>query len=537
MSTSGECTGLGKTLLMIALISEQILRFGRRGTNLVVCPGIGLMYQWRNELNKFAPGLKVLLYRDSDIPSGIKSVDEKFMAQYDVVIVLYCQVRSQHSCKIRWEKEEIFVSEKNRWPLFKLVWHRVILDEAHTIRNSQCKTTLACFAVSKRFGYCLTATPIHNSVLDLFPLVCFINATYKGLTDEKVFREKICLPLRHHTTVIPRVLDELLADCLIYRSYYRPNGEPLIEMPHRFEHRYEVVLSTKEFIFYCFMHEKWYFNSVLARMTREQQGAVCPMLATRALAAEENGDDDTEEAAPVDGIPSPSPKRSPKKYANKHISEGDVAVDLNNLPEELRGLAEIFGSTYLSSKMWKSVDIYFRIQHDRPGDKVIIISRFRDTLEVLASYFRNVGIQSIYYRGDMSAQQRTEALRQLAEDDSCMICFMTVQSGGVGLNITSCNNVILLEPWWNPYIEEQAFGRVHRIGQKKDCHIYRLYALGTIDEQILETQEKKYKLVKGIFSAFEGPTDEDREEWMKGVSASLDIIRRTSSYSSGDAVI
>ncbi|KIP06728.1 hypothetical protein PHLGIDRAFT_72252, partial [Phlebiopsis gigantea 11061_1 CR5-6] len=83
--------------------------------------------------------------------------------------------------------------------------------------------------------------------------------------------------------------------------------------------------------------------------------------------------------------------------------------------------------------------------------------------------------------GDFTAGERSAVLHHVAKDRQCKVLLMTIQSGGTGLNITSCNNVIVLDPWWNPYLEEQAIGRVHRIGQTKPVHVYRIVAEDTIE--------------------------------------------------------
>ncbi|KAH1416416.1 hypothetical protein KXX32_009902, partial [Aspergillus fumigatus] len=80
----------------------------------------------------------------------------------------------------------------------------------------------------------------------------------------------------------------------------------------------------------------------------------------------------------------------------------------------------------------------------------------------------------------------------------CLVLLVSLKAGNAGLNLTCASNVIIMEPSWNPYIEEQAIGRVHRIGQERHVRVYRLLVADTIEIRILELQEKKRKLIRGF---------------------------------------
>uniref|UniRef100_A0A8H8CS39 Helicase C-terminal domain-containing protein n=1 Tax=Psilocybe cubensis TaxID=181762 RepID=A0A8H8CS39_PSICU len=99
--------------------------------------------------------------------------------------------------------------------------------------------------------------------------------------------------------------------------------------------------------------------------------------------------------------------------------------------------------------------------------------------------------------GNMSPQARRDALKEIQTDENCTVIIISIKAGGVGLNILACNSVILMDPWWNPYFEEQAIARVHRIGQKKDVEIYHLIVKNSLEEHIMETQKKKRQMIEG----------------------------------------
>ncbi|KAG8867604.1 hypothetical protein FRC20_005358 [Serendipita sp. 405] len=101
----------------------------------------------------------------------------------------------------------------------------------------------------------------------------------------------------------------------------------------------------------------------------------------------------------------------------------------------------------------------------------------------------------------MNALQRQDALDALNKDKRIKVILISTKAGNSGLNLTVCSNVIMVDPWWNPAIEDQAFDRAHRLGQTRNVDIYKLMIPDTVEERILELQEKKRELAK---AALEG---------------------------------
>lgn len=101
----------------------------------------------------------------------------------------------------------------------------------------------------------------------------------------------------------------------------------------------------------------------------------------------------------------------------------------------------------------------------------------------------------------MKPQERESALERIRSDASVTVILISFKAGSTGLNLTSCSRVILMDLWWNPQIEEQAFDRAHRLGQTRDVTIYKLSIKDTVEERILKLQEKKRALAK---AALEG---------------------------------
>jgi non-specific serine/threonine protein kinase len=105
---------------------------------------------------------------------------------------------------------------------------------------------------------------------------------------------------------------------------------------------------------------------------------------------------------------------------------------------------------------------------------------------------------------DGKTQDREDRVNRFQEDENCRVFLMSLKAGGVGINLTEADYVYLIDPWWNPAVEQQAIDRTHRIGQKKNVFAYRMICKDTIEEKILLLQEKKKDLVKDLISTEEG---------------------------------
>jgi DNA repair protein RAD5 len=99
-------------------------------------------------------------------------------------------------------------------------------------------------------------------------------------------------------------------------------------------------------------------------------------------------------------------------------------------------------------------------------------------------------------RGSLSDDQRRETLKQFAKDDSVRVLLVSVKVGGVGLNLTSASVVVMMEPWWNPAIEDQAIQRVNRMGQTREMKVFKLVTEDSIEERICQIREQKRELFK-----------------------------------------
>jgi len=153
---------------------------------------------------------------------------------------------------------------------------------------------------------------------------------------------------------------------------------------------------------------------------------------------------------------------------------------------------------YPSTKIRKLVEI---LKKEVPQHKVIVFSQFTTMLDLISPHLINASIKSVRYDGSLPNNVREAALQSLRTDPDVRVLLCSLKCGSLGLNLTVASRVIIVEPFWNPFVEEQAIDRVHRLNQTVDVHVYKLTIRDSVEERILELQEKKRELAK---AAIEG---------------------------------
>jgi SNF2 family DNA or RNA helicase len=142
------------------------------------------------------------------------------------------------------------------------------------------------------------------------------------------------------------------------------------------------------------------------------------------------------------------------------------------------------------------------LQNLREGKhKTVIFSQYTRMLGIVRDDLQRQGVKFCYLDG--SSKNRMSIVKNFNEDESNLIFLVSLKAGGTGLNLTSADTVIHYDMWWNPAVENQATDRVHRIGQNKSVSAYKLVTVGTIEEKILELQNRKKGLVKKVISSDE----------------------------------
>jgi SNF2 family DNA or RNA helicase len=146
-----------------------------------------------------------------------------------------------------------------------------------------------------------------------------------------------------------------------------------------------------------------------------------------------------------------------------------------------------------SAKVTKCVELLEQFQEE--GEKTIIFSQFVSLLDLLQVPIDQKGWNMERYDGSMSGEARHSAIMRFTDKPNCKIMLISLKAGNAGLNLVAASRVIILDPFWNPYIEMQAIDRAYRIGQQKAVQVHRILIKETVEDRIIELQEQKRKLV------------------------------------------
>jgi SWI/SNF-related matrix-associated actin-dependent regulator of chromatin subfamily A3 len=170
-----------------------------------------------------------------------------------------------------------------------------------------------------------------------------------------------------------------------------------------------------------------------------------------------------------------------------------------------------------SSKIEALLTILAATKKKHPGDKTVIFSQWTTFLDMVQAQLVKHGYRFTRLDGSMPALSRDAALDKFDNDAECTILLASLGVCSVGLNLAVANNVVMMDTWWAPAIEDQAVDRVHRLGQKKECRVWRLVMDGSIEERVLDIQEDKRKLMALAFAE-----RMEKEKRKKGIE---DIVR------------
>ncbi|KAH7928039.1 P-loop containing nucleoside triphosphate hydrolase protein [Leucogyrophana mollusca] len=525
--------GLGKTIVAIALMKmcqTSSLPIGERRTNLVVVPFVNLSSQWVEEVLKFGGGLTVRQFERTMTVEDIETTD--------VILVTYRTVVSHHKARIK---------EGSHVPLFRAKFFRVILDEAHNI-SGRGAFFQACMELNREHGLCLTGTPVQNKLLEVQPLLEFLRV--KVDYDLQVFEnfQRVILENINDPTfnVSARVLADALKPCMFYRR--KEDVVKLPELTIKFIDRQFTAdeqaihdwaqsgaLSHTDFAWirarqsgYQPFHffGKYHVHGPPWNLNR--LGCDHPYLLTTAI--NKKGEDEDvghadrpasptkTKSAPVSpakpsrapGTPRPRHPRTahntPRKSAAGVSGLDDMemmvddegyalGLDPNHLPLALQPYTMLFQRTYISSKIVAVLEVINTIPD---GEKAIIFCHYRTTISLLDIQLNKLKVETMIIHGDICPNERLDVLDSFASDPAKKVLLISMQTGGVGLNITCANHVLLVEPWWNPFAELQAFSRAHRIGQHKPVTVYKFCIQNSAEAHIVRTQSSKSEKVSAV---------------------------------------
>lgn len=241
-----------------------------------------------------------------------------------------------------------------------------------------------------------------------------------------------------------------------------------------------------------------------------------PVNASQGDYASPNRRDRTARAIPQDNFvdpdsPVPSIERRPRaaparrkqtQRRSNFVSLGELRIDATKSAAAMHRYRRRLRKEWVSSaKIDKIMSILDTVRAGpQPRDKTLVFSLWTSFLDLLEVPIEDAGFVYTRYDGSMKPEHRDAAVKNFEENPDVEVMLISLTAGNAGLNLTAGSQVIIAEPFWNPYTEEQAIDRAHRIGQEREVTVHRVLIAGTVEDRIVALQEKKRALVNAALS-------------------------------------
>lgn len=417
--------GLGKTLqvisLMLSLKEEYMEDKDKMQPSIVICPA-SLVYNWKKEIERFAPEL------DVRIISGSAAERKNQISELNsshIVVTSYDLL-----------KRDIVHYDSMTFAI-------QVIDEAQYIKNASTQAAKGVKKISAGFKLALTGTPIENRLSELWSIFDYLMPGF--LYTYSRFRNEIEIPVimakdenkmeRLQRMIRPFVLRRLKRDVLK-------------DLPDKLE------------------------ENVFAELNGEQRQMY---------------------DAHVQRMKMILNKQSDKEFFTGRF---ELLAELTRLRQICCDPALVFeGYKGESAKTEMCMELITNAVN--AGHKILLFSQFTTMLEHLSLRLDEAGIRYYTLTGAVNKEKRMKLVEDFNRDDTPVFC-ISLKAGGTGLNLTAADIVIHYDPWWNVAVQNQATDRAHRIGQENVVTVYKLVTHGTIEEKMIEIQEKKKALINEV---------------------------------------
>jgi len=336
--------------------------------------------------------------------------------------------------------------------LMEIPFDYAVLDESQAIKNPASKVTKAACLLHAKHRLCMSGTPLQNNTFDIFAQMNFLNPGMLGSIE--FFRQEFAIPIdKFGESDRKDHLRKLLFPFILRRT----KEQVAKDLPDK-----------TETVLYCEMEDEQ--RKIYDAYRNDYRDKILGTIETQGI--------QKSQLTILQGLmklrqicDSPAILNETDKYPNHSIK----------LDELTREITENIGD-----------------------HKALIFSQFLGMLALIKERLKSLDVKFEYFDGSTSAQERERAIQSFQKDDSCRVFLISLKAGGVGLNLTAADYVYIVDPWWNPAVEQQAIDRTHRIGQTKNIFAYRMICKDSIEDKIIQLQEKKRVLAKDLIADDDG---------------------------------
>ncbi len=324
----------------------------------------------------------------------------------------------------------------------------IILDESQAIKNPSSKVTKAASLLKANSRLCLSGTPLQNNTFDIYAQMNFLNPGMLGSME--FFKQEFAVPIdKFGEKEQKEHLRRLLYPFILRRT----KEQVAKDLPEK-----------TEMILFCEMGDEQ--RKIYEAFRNDFRDKILGVVETQGIAKSQ--------LTILQGLmklrqicDSPAIMKDDEKYPN-------VSIKLEELVRE--------------------------ITENISDHKALVFSQFLGMLGLIRQRLEELGIKYEYFDGSTSAPDREKAIQGFQNDEECRVFLISLKAGGVGLNLTAADYVYIVDPWWNPAVEQQAIDRTHRIGQTKNIFAYRMICKDTVEDKILKLQEKKKALAADLIT-------------------------------------
>lgn len=464
--------GLGKTIQIVAFLAALNYSGKLKGSVIILAPAT-ILNQWRREIRTWWPRFRVRILHHSQESRDLKKrkgrygaskydpeaiVDEVISDKHGVLITSYEQVR---------KKADLLVNK----------FEYIVADEGHKMKSPDAEITLACKRFDTTHRLILSGSPLQNHLKELWSLFDFI---YPGkLGTLPVFHEQFVLPITmggyataSKTQVYTAykcsvVLRDLISPYLLRRL----KKDVAKQLPEKSEQILFVKLTPEQREKYQKFLRSRYVRQVLSGKLNVLYGITALRKICNHCDIPLFNNDHDNAYSNIGGI-----RKSSKSSLKRKILT----------PDENEEKPEDYGNWKRSGKMIvldRVLDAWKKAQN-----RVLLFSQTRTMLDILEAFVQARGYTYQRMDGMTPVGSRMDLIDKFNLDESVFIFLLTTRVGGLGINLTGADRVILYDPDWNPSTDLQARERAWRVGQKKPVTVYRLVTSGTIEEKIYHRQ-------------------------------------------------
>jgi superfamily II DNA or RNA helicase len=328
----------------------------------------------------------------------------------------------------------------------------VILDESQAIKNPLSKTAKAAGLIPAKTRLCLSGTPLQNNTFDIYAQMNFLNPGMLGSIEH--FKSQFAVPIdKFGDSDSKEHLRKLLFPFILRRT----KEQVAKDLP-----------SKTETILFCEMEEEQ--RKIYDAYRNEYRDKILGVIEQQGI----------------------------------QKSQLSILQGLMKLRQICDSPAILNEQEKLPNHSVKLDELTRELEENMSNHKALVFSQFLGMLALLKQKLTDAGIKYVYFDGSTTAQDREKAIQSFQNDGEVRVFLISLKAGGVGLNLTAADYVYIVDPWWNPAVEQQAIDRTHRIGQTKKIFAYRMICKDTVEDKIIGLQERKKALAKEIISDEEG---------------------------------